>query len=113
MIIAVDFDRTIADTDNPPKGYRIGSPLPNAKEALTKFREAGHKIIIHSCRSNDGERAIKVMTDYLNYFLIPYDEVWNQTGKPIADLYIDDKGYHFTSWTETESFVEKLTNTSR
>ena len=95
MIISIDFDRTIADTDNPPKGHKIGPPFPGAKEAINTFVEAGHKIIIHSCRANDGPRSIKVMADYLEYFKVPYHYIWDQIGKPVCDWYIDEKGIEF------------------
>ena len=96
LTIAIDFDRTICDTDNVTPPYKMGPPITGAVEALQRLHEAGHKIIIHSCRSSDGPKAIKVMEDWLEYFKVPYDSVWSDIGKPVADWYIDDKGYYFT-----------------
>ena len=114
MTLAVDFDRTIMDTDHPPPGHRLGNPLHGAVETLQKLHGMGFQIIIHSCRSNEGERSIKVMKDWLDHFQIPYDRIWGEPpcalGKPIADAYIDDRGLRFTSW---EQVLEELDNYAR
>jgi hypothetical protein len=54
------------------------------------LRENGHKILIHSC--NGTEWIEKVLREHE----IRYDHIWdNEKGKPLCDLYIDDKGYHY------------------
>lgn len=79
--LAIDWDNTLMNG----KDW-----LPGAKTALKRLRELGHKIIIHSCNSsswiqkNLDEAGIPV--DYINT---------NSDGKPLADIYIDDKGYRF------------------
>lgn len=108
LILAIDYDRTIVDTDNIPEGKKLGDPLPDAVESIRILHEAGHKIIIHSCRSSDGPRADKVMTDYLDAYGIPYDEVWNKVGKPKADCYLDDLGLRFTSWSKAMEDIREL-----
>lgn len=105
-IICVDFDRTLCDPDNKPPDKRLGPPFPGAKEAMQAFREAGYDICIHSCRGSDGPRAVKVMVDWLNYFQIPFDSVWGQPGKPVADFYIDDLAIRFEgNWEDTKRKV--------
>jgi hydroxymethylpyrimidine pyrophosphatase-like HAD family hydrolase len=88
-VLAIDFDNTMVSGDQ---------PLEGVKEAINILREQGHKIIIHSC---NGTKWIKKVLDSNE---IRYDFVCeNDGGKPLADLYIDDKGYHFPfngSWTE-------------
>lgn len=109
MIIALDFDRTILDTDNPEPGHKMGAPLPGAVESIQRLYDMGHKIVIHSCRANEGQRSIKVMTDWLNHFQIPYHSIWGESssdiGKIVADCYVDDRGLQFISW---EDVLEKL-----
>jgi len=107
MILAIDFDRTIHDNDAIPEGRKMGPPKAGAVEALTKLKELGHTIIIHTCRANDGSAAIVVVDKWMKYFNIPYDYVWpysdhNQV-KPVADAYIDDKGIRFHNWNQVMS----------
>jgi hypothetical protein len=82
--------------------------LPGAQDALKRLREEGHKICIHSC-NNPGwiEKQLKEAG-------IVVDLVWEKKhgSKPLADLYVDDKGYHFPyngDWAlETEKVLERL-----
>lgn len=94
-VIAIDWDNTIALPD--------GKPLDGAKNAIATFRAAGHKVIIHSCNNIDWIKR------NLAEWGTPVDGVWGELGieskKPLADLYIDDKGYHHphnTEWTDLE-----------
>lgn len=92
MILAIDFDHTICDTDKPPKGFKMGPPMQGAKDALIEYKRQGHTIIIHTAQTTHDH-----IKDWMNYFQIPYDQITNI--KPLADLYIDDKAYHFTTWS--------------
>jgi hydroxymethylpyrimidine pyrophosphatase-like HAD family hydrolase len=89
MLVAIDFDHTLWDSANQV-------PMPGAKEAINLMREKGIRIIIHSCNN------VKWIEKCCNNYDIRFDWIWNATGKPIADLYIDDRGYHFTDWSPAE-----------
>jgi hypothetical protein len=90
-VVVLDWDNTIVDGDS--------KLLPGAREAITTLRNAGHKVIIASC--NDP----KWIKKCLNEFGLPVDKVWDNDStnpksygkgnKPLGDLYVDDKGYHF------------------
>ena len=95
MILAIDFDGTIVRGQFPAMdGLIIGS-----KEYITKLKEAGHYIIINSCRS--GQQAI----DAVNFLIengVPFDrfndneptqvaKYGNNSRKVYAHVYIDDK----------------------
>lgn len=95
MIIAIDFDGTIA-IDNYPK---IGVPVPYAIETIRKIKKQGHYIIINTCRC--GDRLIDavnwmtekgVMFDRVNdnhpIETAKYD---SNSRKVFAHLYIDDR----------------------
>lgn len=106
MILAIDWDRTLHDTDHPVPGRKLGPPLPGAREALWKLKEAGHKIIIHSCASH------KAIRPWMDYFVIPFDYIWGESPgdygvKPAADFYIDDRGLFFQSWDQTLAEIEQ------
>ena len=55
MIIAVDFDNTIARTTFP----EIHGEIPGAVDVLTRFQSAGHTVILWTCREG------KVLNDAL------------------------------------------------
>jgi hypothetical protein len=89
-LIAVDFDHVLRKADD--------SPCEGAKHGISCLREAGHKIMIYSCNNPE------FIEQWLNNQDIRYDFMWQGsvdrygkiTGfKPVADLYIDDRGYHF------------------
>ena len=96
MIIAIDFDGTIVNSDYP----KILSPKIGAKEVIRKLHENGHYIILWTCRyGND-------LTSAINWMLrnkVPFDcvndhcpknleEFGGNSGMKIyADFYVDDK----------------------
>jgi len=85
-VLAIDFDNTLVNGEE---------ALPFAREAINILREDGHKVIIHS--ANDVPWIAKVLREHR----IMYDKIWDNPGKPLADLYIDDRGFDFKgSWTE-------------
>ena len=102
MTLAIDWDNTIHDTLHPVEGRRLGPPLPGAREALTELKRRGHHIVINSCN-----RA-SVIRDWMLYYSIPYDSIWEGQGKVVADLYVDDSGYSFSSWERTMRDLEGL-----
>jgi hydroxymethylpyrimidine pyrophosphatase-like HAD family hydrolase len=79
-LIGLDFDHTIVDGDV-VRDY--------AREAINIWREAGHKVVIHSC--NNPRWIEKVLRE--NRIVV--DHIWDDKGKLLADLYVDDKGYHY------------------
>ncbi len=71
--------------------------LPGAQDALKQLRELGHKVIIWSC-NNPGW-----IEKQLREAGIAVDHIWVEKGKPLADLYIDDRARAFpynSSWLE-------------
>jgi len=124
--ICVDFDGTICEFAYPA----IGALKPGVREALRRFKELGYYIIIYSCRAAIRHKekyhpgcehlpglelpSVKVMKQFLDEQQIPYDEIDSgESGKPVADFYIDDKAVRFEdNWAEVQSFVEKNTMTA-
>jgi len=113
LSVAVDFDGSLA-TGEPPQ-YR-----PGALEALAALKAAGHRLILHSCRCNpldpgptiedeaarfyrSGEVPPRVIDQWRRFegmraFLQAtgawalFDSIWQAPGKPLADVYVDDRG---------------------
>lgn len=107
-VIAIDFDNTIAWlTPVVENGRNVKKLLPGAKEAITAFREAGHKVIIHSCNSPSHIKQVLDDND------VRYDSIWGESklerAKPLCDLYVDDRGFHFTDWAkDTDAILERM-----
>ena len=72
----------------------MGPPMEGAKEALSFLRESGFFILIHSCNNP------KVIRDWMAFYQIPYDDIWEEKGKPVADLYLDDRAVRFDTWSK-------------
>lgn len=95
LVFAIDFDGTIHNLQDRDEGRKMGKPFPGAKTALERINEAGHTILIHTCNSP------KVVEKWMEYFEIPFHEIWQDKGKPVADYYIDDRAIRFReNWTD-------------
>ena len=69
-------------------------------EAFQEIRARGIKIMVHSCNNPDyiGQRL-------LNQGIV-IDGIWAGAGKPVASVYVDDRGYRFTGdWQQTAQDV--------
>ncbi len=110
--IVFDFDGTIADNgggwENPTE------PVEGVKEVLEELKQMGYYIIVSSCRTasywpdRDPEDQVKLITEFLDKFEIPYDEIWGGD-KPLGAWYVDDRGFNATgdNWDELISMAEK------
>ena len=98
-VLCFDFDDTIMDSQN--------LPIDGVKEVLERFKAGGCKILINSARFDSktwGElvpNRVKEVEQWFKDNQIPFDAV--VAYKPPADIYIDDKGFHFQGqWKEAE-----------
>jgi hypothetical protein len=123
-MIAVDFDGTIAEHRFP----EIGDLKKGVVEGLKALQEMGFYILIYSCRTckwfpeafnPDNEvldmnrKCIRDMVEFLDKHGVPYNEIDDGTkGKPLCDLYIDDKGLRFDdqviNWCVIPMLVEQM-----
>ncbi len=96
MIIAVDFDGTICESEWP----EIGKPLPGSIETMKALQETGHTLILWTCRSG---KCLDDAVDWLfNKGIVP-DAVnknverdfltLGDTRKIYADIYLDDRSF--------------------
>lgn len=101
LIIAIDFDGTIVEHKFP----KIGKPMPGAIETIKEFKEAGHKLILWTCREDEGHNInrqyLREAVEFCEKQGIKFDAVnetieeeeFRTTGlkrKPYAHYYIDD-----------------------
>lgn len=105
-VIAVDLDGTIAKYNDWQGPDHIGDPLPKASEGLMLLKKAGFKILIFTTRTNplvnkEHIRVLKLRVErYLEKHDIPYDDVYAGPGKPLCDLFLDDRAITFVNWDQ-------------
>jgi len=104
------MDGTICETKKEGQNYSDVLPLPGAIETLKKLKAEGHYIIIHSarnmaaCNNNLGKiiaNQAPIFIEWFKKYGVEYDELI--FGKPLADIYIDDKGFKFENWNEIKN----------
>ena len=115
MRICIDMDGTICETRAPKQSYLDVAPKPGAIEILKKLKSEGHYIIIYSsrhmatCNNNIGQIIAKqapIFYEWFKKYGIEYDELI--FGKPLADVYIDDKALQYEqNW---DDIYKKLKN---
>jgi len=105
MRIVIDLDGTICENKVDGETYADVVPKVGAADHLQALRNLGHTIIIYTARHMEtcGGDVGKVMAkvgnmtlQWLEEFDIPYDEIY--FGKPVGDVYIDDRAVRFESW---------------
>lgn len=96
MIVAIDFDDTIAKSNFPA----IGDEIPGATETIRDFQRNGIKCILWTCRNNG---ALEDAVTWLKEREVVFDAVNDQvptdfsrkfgwTRKIFAHCYVDDRG---------------------
>ena len=92
--LCFDLDGTICPNVEEQE-YMTVEPFIGAKDVINTLKNAGHTIIIHTARD---EKWKSITEFWLQDRGIPYDELI--LGKPFANIYIDNKGYRFTKWSD-------------
>ncbi len=95
--IMVDLDGVLC-SEEPFFERPLARPIAGAREALKKLRRAGYTIVIYTAR---GWGEYRVTRQWLDEHGFVYDGI--HMGKPVADVWIDDRALAFTSWKETLS----------
>ncbi|RMF85890.1 MAG: hypothetical protein D6744_00595 [Planctomycetota bacterium] len=100
--IMVDLDGVICSEervfDRP-----LAEPLPGARDALQKLRDAGNTIIVYTAR---GWAEYNVTKRWLDDHGMPYDAI--HMGKPIAHLWIDDRAIGHKNWDSTLKTLSEM-----
>ncbi len=92
--VLFDFDGTLAE-DTWPSPH-VGKPIREALEALRHYYTEGYSIVVYTARPASHTNLIVGFLREMGVDLLVYDIV---TGKPRADLYIDDRAWR-PSWVE-------------
>ena len=113
MVIAIDFDGTITDRNNFPD---ISDPRPYVVEAIKHIQQAGHKVILWTCREGIHlERAVAWLHEHnINLSGYNFNPIYQvQSRKIVADVYIDDKNVFMVDnvdWYKIEEYIFGLSD---
>lgn len=91
MIIAIDFDGTLAEHKYP----KIGREVPGAIASCKEFQSRGVKLILWTMRSGDRlKEAVEWCKERgLEFWAInenPNQQEWTNSNKQYANMYVDD-----------------------
>lgn len=100
--IMVDLDGVLC-TEEMFFDRPLAEPIAGAKEALQQLRAAGHVIVVYTGR---GWGEFRVTKKWLDDHGFVYDGL--HMGKPIADVWIDDRAVRFTNWKDALSQIGPL-----
>lgn len=126
--ICFDLDNTLVTYPTIPGDYTSVKPIEKNIKLLNNLKNDGHEIIIHTARrmlthKNNIGKVIKdiglVTFENLEKFNIQYDELI--FGKPIADIYIDDKALNpyyndpclFGLFYQNQEFIQNKVDTNK
>ena len=98
--VCFDFDGVLAEYDEWKDG-EIGKPIPEGVVLANGCRAMGYKIVISTCRTHQIHGGLigqitqaQMIQNWLNENKVPFDWI-EMDGKPIADVYVDDRGLYF------------------
>jgi uncharacterized protein YqgV (UPF0045/DUF77 family) len=122
-IVAVDVDDTILNSHNEsfspelgknalvesysPVDFKNDEALDDVREAFKILQEHGFTIVLYTARTNPEQdcnkpytsaQVVQALHEAMQDRNIPYDYI--SIYKPVADIYIDDKGWHFRNWKQ-------------
>ena len=98
MVIAIDFDGTLHDIDNPVPGRKMGPPMPGAVEAVKRLAQH-HDIVIFTVRGDQ-----PYIHDWLAYWGFPKPAAITNVKNGAFHWIIDDRGIRYhggrNSWED-------------
>jgi hypothetical protein len=96
MIVYIDIDETIAKTPH-SRDYTCSTPIKANIEKANKFYDEGHTVVYWTARgSGTGIDWAELTEQQLNEWGVKYHEL--KLGKPVYDLFIDDKAINSYTW---------------
>ncbi|MCT4223065.1 HAD family hydrolase [Elizabethkingia anophelis] len=104
MQIIIDFDGTIC-TEERTYSRSMAKPLDHAIESVNKLYDQGHTIIIYSART---WMEYEMTMDWLSRYNVKFHQLI--LGKPIGDVWIDDRAINFNGWENVNKILEEKTN---
>lgn len=115
-VAAVDFDGVVHMYGNGwNKGIIYDKVVPGAKEGIKTLMDLGYHILIYTTRTNPQFRKkgepeqYDQLVEYLAKHEIPYDKIYVGSGKPMAHVFLDDRGVNFNGdWVKAVDDISKF-----
>jgi len=101
MQIIIDLDGTIC-TEEKTYSRSLARPRKGAVESVNKLYDEGNIIIIYTART---WMEYEMTIDWLKNYQVKFHQL--MMGKPIGDIWIDDRALHFSDW---DNMMEQLSN---
>lgn len=105
--IAIDFDGVIHQYS---KGWQNGEiydpPMEGALDAVKKLA-SNNKLVIFSTRANEWHNQLEMAAWLTEHGFMDYIEKVT-SNKPIAHIYIDDRGLRFHDWSNTMDTLTEM-----
>ena len=101
MQIIIDIDGTVC-TEEREYSRSLAKPLPDAANSVNKLYDEGHTIVFYSARS---WKEFEMTTDWLQRNGFKYHQL--VLGKPIGDVWIDDRAITFDGWDVVMKKLDK------
>ena len=107
MVIAVDFDGCITEKNIFPE---IGKIREHVEDAIRNLQNAGHKVVLWTCREGKylDEARVFLRLNGIELDGFNYSPYQLQSRKIVADVYIDDKNVFMVDdvdWYKIEKYI--------
>lgn len=93
-VVAVDMDGVICHEER-TFDRPLALPIPGAVASVNAIHAAGHTVIIWTAR---GWEQFRTTEEWLTRHQVCYDVLL--MGKPMVDIFIDDRAIRFSSWPD-------------
>lgn len=101
LIIALDFDGVLHGYSKEwHDGTIYDPPIKGTLEALDKLQDDGYEFVVFTCRDKTEDIEAWILQQFGIYIRVT-------NGKPYADMYIDDRGWHFQNWEDTLKEIDR------
>ena len=98
MIVFIDIDETIAETPD-SRDYSLSMPITENIKKANKYYEDGHTVVYWTARgTGSGIDWYDITKQQLDSWGVKYHDL--RLGKPIYDLFIDDKAMNPAHWNK-------------
>jgi hypothetical protein len=106
MIIYIDIDETIC-TSPPNRNYAEAVPNMENIAKANKLYEQGNTVVYWTARGSGSGIDWRAVTEQqFTEWGVKYHEL--KLGKPIYDLFIDDKNMNTNDWTDESPYVNHV-----
>mgnify|MGYP001170757323 FL=1 len=96
MIVYIDIDETIAQTPD-SRDYSLSKPIVENIKKANQYYENGHTVVYWTARgSGTGIDWHDITKNQLDSWGVKYHDL--KLGKPVYDLFIDDKAMNPEVW---------------